>query len=235
MRTLFISGTGTEVGKTLVTAATAATALDFGARTAVMKPVQTGTGSYPADLDAVDELVPGIMHLPRHLSNPYDFQLPASPHLAARREGAAVDSGKIVQSVREIREKYEPDLLLVEGAGGLLVPLTEDFLTIDLILELGATLLIVADAGLGTINHSLLSVEAARKRKIPVEGIVLNRYPVNPGEVEKDNPEIISAVSGVKTVIFHELDPVDSISIRREISANARFRDFAESLLSTTR
>ena len=193
----FIAGTGTGIGKTFFTAGFARFLCRHGFRTAVMKPVQTGLAENCDDLGFIKMVAPGIIDIPLELASPYRFKMPASPHLASRREEIKIDMKHIVSCYKSIRSEYNPDAVLIEGAGGLLVPLNKDEMMADLIRKFVMPVILVADAGLGTLNHTFLSLELLKKMKIPVRGIILNKYPVKPGLIEKDNIETIEKVSRI--------------------------------------
>jgi dethiobiotin synthetase len=161
-RGIFVTATDTAVGKTVVCAGLASALRARGCDVAVFKPVQSGA---LADDPAGDAALLGADCL-------YAFLAPLAPLIAAREEGRQIELEPILARARALAEAHE--LLLVEGAGGLLVPLGEDFDIADLVRELTFPLLVVARAGLGTVNHTLLTVEAARARGLEVAGVVLN-------------------------------------------------------------
>jgi dethiobiotin synthetase len=170
-RGLFVTGTDTGVGKTIVTATLVHALTTQGMKAGVMKPIETGM---PANgLGDSDWLisVTGTRHQP-DLITPYRFKTAAAPLVAALAEGVTIDPTRIVSALEELSSRY--DCLIVEGIGGVLVPVTGDLLVVDLIRLMGLPALIVARAGLGSINHSLLSVEALRARGIPILGFVFN-------------------------------------------------------------
>jgi dethiobiotin synthetase len=122
------------------------------------------------------------------------LRLPLAPGVAAAREGVKVDLDRITQAREELASRY--DLLVTEGAGGLYVPLTDtNFLVLDMIRWLWLPLIVVARAGLGTINHTVLTVKAAQQARVPVAGVVINRYPEKPSLAEETNPEVIAALT----------------------------------------
>lgn len=193
-RTLVVTGTGTGVGKTVVTAAIAALALDAGRRVAVIKPAQTGVGpDEPGDLDEVRRLV-GDTATCRELGR---FAEPLAPATAARREGvdpAAVPA--VAATARTLAAEH--DLVLVEGAGGLLVRLDGAGGTLaDVAVVLGAPVLVVAAAGLGTLNHTALTVEALRTRGLDCSGIVVGAWPDEPDLAARCNLADLPQVTGV--------------------------------------
>jgi dethiobiotin synthetase len=173
---LVVTGTGTGVGKTVVTAAVAALAAARGSRVAVVKPAQTGVGpGEPGDLDDVRRLA-GVRDLHEHHRLPD----PLSPAAAARRAALAPpDLGRSAARVRTLVD--DRDLVLVEGAGGLLVRYDDDGATIaDLARDTGASVLVVVDPALGTLNHTALTLEAMAHRGLPLAGVVIGAWPCEP-------------------------------------------------------
>jgi dethiobiotin synthetase len=168
---LVVTGTGTGVGKTVVTAAVAALAVARGTDVAVVKPAQTGVApGEPGDLDEVRRLAGVLARFPD----------PLSPAAAAREcGGAPVDLRRSAERVRELATLRR--LVLVEGAGGLLVRYDEDGATIaNLAHDLNAPLLVVVDPRLGTLNHTALTLEAMAHRGLELAGLVLGSWPVDP-------------------------------------------------------
>lgn len=198
---LFIAGTDTGVGKTVVTAGLAAAGIRAGLAVAVIKPVQSGTDAGPGDHEVVARLVSGLTPLPPALACVYSFPLPASPHLAAETAGVTIDRKRIRTAVKAASRRPGLDLLLIEGIGGLMVPLRRDYLQIELIAKIGVPVVLVARAGLGTLNHTLLSAEALRARKIRLAGLVLNRFPAKPGPVEADNLRYLREALGLPVAV----------------------------------
>lgn len=193
-KTIFITGTGTDIGKTIVTAGIASISISMGYSTATMKPVQTGSDDYQPDLEVISNIVPNLHKLPAELATPYSFKLAASPHLASKEEGVIIDPKLIIKRYKKSLT-HKLDLLLLEGAGGVYVPLTENYLMVDLISELKPKVIITALAGLGTINHTLLTVEALKRAGIEIMGIVINMFPEKPSLIEEDNLKIIEQIS----------------------------------------
>ena len=189
-RTLVVTGTGTGVGKTVVTAAVAALATG---RTAVLKPAQTGLGpDEPGDVADVLRLVPGTTG--RELVR---YPEPLAPATAARRAGRPpVPPATAAAAARELARDH--DLVLVEGAGGLLVRFDDDGGTLaDVAAALGAPVLVVAAAGLGTLNHTALTVEALAARGIACAGVVVGAWPAEPDLAARCNLADLPAVTGV--------------------------------------
>lgn len=131
-RALWVTGTGTDVGKTVVVAGLAAAAIEAGLRVAVMKPVQTGASRLDGDLGEVNRLAPGVAGLPPELACVYAFPLAASPHLSAETAGEEIDPARILSALAAIRAIAGLDLVLIEGAGGIMVPLRRNLLQREL-------------------------------------------------------------------------------------------------------
>ena len=176
MSVLVVTGTGTGVGKTVVTAAVAALAAARGSRVAVVKPGQTGVApGEPGDLDEVRRLA-GVTDLHEHARYPD----PLSPAAAARRAGLApLDLRSSVRTVRELAD--DRDLVVVEGAGGLLVRYDDEGSTIaDLARDLAADVLVAVDPALGTLNQTALTLEAMAHRGLRLAGLVIGSWPEQP-------------------------------------------------------
>jgi dethiobiotin synthetase len=169
---IFITGTDTDVGKTVVTAGLAASVKSMGYSVGVFKPVQSGApkinGEFVSpDLEFVKTVDAGIL---THAS--YNFKEPVAPSLAAILDGVDIDIDKIIEDYKELERKC--DFVIVEGAGGLLAPIKGKFLMRDLAKSLDLPLLIVARPDLGTINHTLLTIEAAKSHNIKIAGIIIS-------------------------------------------------------------
>jgi len=199
MKSVFVTGTDTGVGKTIVAGLLARYLREQGYRAITQKWVQTGTRDYPCDIPVHLELMGverGTAGQHEQDMNPYAFELAGSPHLAASCEGARIDVRKIVASFRRLEEAF--DAVIVEGAGGVLVPLSRRKLLVDVVERLGLPVVVVAANKLGAINHTLLTVEALRVRDIKVLGIVFNTLDEKEDEtVLQDNPEIVKAFARV--------------------------------------
>ncbi|HEU5104564.1 MAG TPA: dethiobiotin synthase [Solirubrobacterales bacterium] len=203
---VFVTGTGTEVGKSVVAATIARTLVAEGKRVAVFKPAVTG----------LDEGVETDYELLCRAANssqsdeeiaPYRYGPPASPHLAAALAGEEIDPERLREAAARAAEGAEA--IVCEGVGGLLVPLSPDYLVRDLAADLGYPVVVVAAPGLGTINHTLLTVEAARAAGLEVTAVVLNPWPGKPTEIERDNRETIASLSGLQVLTLPRLDLVD--------------------------
>lgn len=199
---LFITGTDTGVGKTLATACLTALLNESGVNTIPYKPVQSGGIATAAGLLAEDVLFyQDVCNLPYTQSQLCSYCLePAfSPHLAARETGVHIEPARISTQFQQLARSH--DVVLVEGAGGLAVPVAETdsglYMTIDLIRELRLPLLLVTHAGLGTINHTVLTVEYARSHELTVIGLLVNQMPANPTIMQQDNIRMIEKLTGV--------------------------------------
>lgn len=212
MRGLFITGTDTAVGKTEVTCALVANARAAGVDAVAMKPAQSGvTPGEPTDADRLHAACDGVE--PLEVLCPYSFAAPLAPAVAARLEGRQVSFGAIVDGVRALAARHEA--VLVEGAGGLLVPLTEQETYADLAVALGLSVLVVARAGLGTVNHTALTVEALRARGLVLAAIVLNQA------CETDDPSVPYNPAEIARVTGRE--PVARLAHVRDIAERQRF------------
>ena len=196
-KSIFITGTDTDVGKTVITGCLANALLRKGKKVAVYKPVQCGnllkSKIKSPDLALVKDLS-GISA--DCLFNDYSFKFASSPHLAAELEHKKVNIDVIKNHYKEISKKF--DYVLIEGAGGLLVPLMRNYTVLDLIKDLSAPVLVVSRAGLGTINHTSLTINALKSRNIKIIGIVMNYF--KGGKIEEDNKKIINQMGKIPII-----------------------------------
>jgi dethiobiotin synthetase len=202
-RGVFVTGTDTGVGKTVVAAVIARGMVAGGRRVAVFKPALTGLAE-PGEPDhEVLRRAAGSRQSPEQVA-PYRFEPPLSPHLAARLAGEAVDPAELRSAAASAAEGAEA--LVCEGVGGLLVPLTPGYLVRDFARDLELPLVIAAAPGLGTINHTLLTAEAARAVGLEVCCVVLTPWPSRPGEIETSNRETIAALARTEVAVLEEID-----------------------------
>ncbi|WP_346353419.1 dethiobiotin synthase [Azotosporobacter soli] len=200
MAGLFITATDTEVGKTVITGALAAGLKEMGLDVGVMKPLASGgsvewKGVRVAEDAAFLMQAAGISPSEAPLVNPLCFEPALTPALAAKVSGVSVDMKQIIQSYHQLEERHQ--YLLVEGVGGMISPLCDDYILADLAQELALPLIIVARANLGTINHTILTVEYARRRGFEIAGIILNQWPAEAGVLEESNASYIERLSGL--------------------------------------
>jgi dethiobiotin synthetase len=198
LKALFVTGTDTGVGKTFVCGALWRYLLGRGLKVGYQKWVSTGSTGIPEDLQQCLAAA-GLPFEQDSLEYqvPYRFRLAASPHLAAEQEGRRIDSDIILDRFHYWAGKH--DLLLVEGVGGLLVPLRRDLLLADLLTSLRLPTLIVARSGLGTLNQTLLTLEALRARQIPVLGVVFSdSMPAADELLVQDNLRTIAETGNVR-------------------------------------
>lgn len=176
MTVQFVSGIDTDAGKTIVTGWLARRLADEGRRIVTAKLVQTGSDELSPDILTHRRLMgTGLFPEDREgLTMPETFRYPASPHLAAELDGRPVDFPKIEKAVATLAERFES--VLVEGAGGLMVPLTRECLTIDYVAARGWPVWFVTSGKLGSVNHTLLSLEALKRRNMPLAGMVFNDW-----------------------------------------------------------
>lgn len=207
MRGLFITGTDTGVGKSVLSACLLAAMKAEGEPVKAYKPVVTGLdealeGEWPPDHELLG-LAAGIA--PEEVS-PLRFGPAVSPHLAAELAGVKIEPAELVSAARA---RGAEGTLVVEGVGGLLVPLSDDYTVIDLAVEVGLPMVIASRPGLGTINHTLLTLRAARDRGLDVRAVVLTPW-VDPGtEMERSNRATIGRLGEVDVDL---LGPVESVA-----------------------
>lgn len=183
----FISGIDTDAGKSYVTGYWAKCLMEQGVKVITQKLVQTGNHDVSEDIE-LHRRIMGIPFTPedeQKLTMPEIYSYPCSPHLAARIDNRPIDFDKIRRATEILSNRYE--VVLLEGAGGLMVPLTEDLLTIDYIARHDYPLMFVASGKLGSINHALLSLEAIKSRKIRLHTFFYNLYPTLTDTTIQDN------------------------------------------------
>ena len=186
---LFISGIDTNVGKTVATGMIAKALAKAGKKVITQKMIQTGCEHVSEDIEAHRQIqgIPFTDEDTRGLTCPYIFTYPCSPHMAAAKDGRRIDLDTITQSTRRLRETYE--YVLLEGAGGLMVPLTRELLTIDYVAQKQYPLVFVTSGRLGSINHTLLSLEAMTRRSIRLHTLAYNLFPEEDDEIIRRDTE----------------------------------------------
>ncbi len=194
MRGVFVTGTDTGVGKSVVAAAICAALAARGERVAAFKPVVSGLDEEPGEFGHDHDLLASVASAgqsPKEVA-PWRFGPPLSPHLAAKLAGQRIEPARLVAAARL------HELLVCEGVGGLLVPITPGYLVRDLAVDLELPVVVAARTGLGTINHTLLTVEAARAAGLTVAGVVITPWPNEPTEMELSNRETIERLADVR-------------------------------------
>ncbi|MDD5326785.1 MAG: dethiobiotin synthase [Phycisphaerae bacterium] len=195
---LFVTGTDTGTGKTLIAGAIAKILADKGLRVGVFKPIATGCqhkwdGLVSSDTEFLAQCANS--NLPLSTITPVGYRTPAAPIVSAARDGYAIDFDKIAAAYKEICQNS--DIVLVEGIGGVRVPLTEEFDLLDLAVEFDLPAVIVTRPNLGTINHTLMTIDCLRAAKLKIAGVVINNYNATESTVAEDTaPETIAQCSG---------------------------------------
>ncbi len=172
----FISGIDTDAGKSYVTGHIASLLMKEGKKVVTQKFIQTGNVGYSEDIQLHRRLmsIPPLPEDEEGLTAPVIFSYPASAQLAARMDGREIDLGVIDKATETLKSRY--DIVLVEGAGGLMVPITDDFFTIDYVSSRKLPLILTVNGVLGSINHAVLSLEAIKARGIKLEAVVYNEH-----------------------------------------------------------
>ncbi len=202
MRAIFVAGTDTGAGKTVVTGLLGRYLAEEGYSVVTQKWAETGNSGFSRDVRLHLRLMAKKKSEFEHnisLMAPYTFKYASSPHLAARLEGKRISVSRIWKSLTGLVKDF--DIVVVEGTGGLLVPLNEKWLLIDVIKKFRLPVLVVAENRIGAINHTLLSIEALRSRGIKIIGVIFNNIlKGEPGPVLKDNTRIVKALTGVRII-----------------------------------
>ncbi|RJQ51192.1 MAG: dethiobiotin synthase [Nitrospiraceae bacterium] len=195
---IFMTGTDTGVGKTFLSAGLISALKEKGFSVCPMKPVETGCKILKGELvpeDALKLVKAAGVSEPLDLVNPYRFKHPLAPSVAAELEGAKTGKRKIIAAYNKLSAGY--DIMIVEGAGGIMVPIYNKYLYLDLIRDLALPVVIISRPGLGTINHTLLTIEAARNRGIDITGVIINYTARHGKDISmKTNPRVIEKLTG---------------------------------------
>lgn len=219
-RGVFVTGTDTGVGKTIAAATLARLLRVNGINVGVMKPVTSGCRDGNGVLVSDDaELLceaAGVQYSDDVA--PYCLREPLAPAEAAKIDGVRIDFARIKESYRRLAATH--DFVIVEGAGGLMVPLSGGLLVADLVRELDLPLLVVARPGLGTINHTVLTCFAAQQMELRVAGVIVNGMPKQPGRAENSAPHQIGSLCGAPVLgIWPFRDELDQIEIVDELAS----------------
>lgn len=199
---IFITGTDTGVGKTFVAVGLINALKEKGFNVCPMKPVETGCRTKKGKLIPKDTMslikASGIKEA-IDVINPYRFKHPLAPSIAAELEKKSIKKEKIFSAYNYLSKKY--DITIIEGAGGIMAPLYKKYLFLDFISDINLPIIIVSRPGLGTINHTLLTIEIAKSKGIKILGIIINyATKTKTGIAEKTNPEIIKRLGGAPVV-----------------------------------
>jgi dethiobiotin synthetase len=203
LRGLFVTGTGTGLGKTVVAAVAARALAGGGSRVGVFKPVVTGLDDAGEPDHELLRRAAGSEQGPDEVA-PYRFGLPSSPHLAAQVDGVVIEPSVLVERARAAGEAA--DVLVCEGVGGFLVPLTPGYLVRDLARDLALPVVIAASPGLGTINHTLLTIESVRAVGMEPAVVVLTPWPADPSPIEPSNLATIRDLGQVRVERLKRVD-----------------------------
>lgn len=208
---IFITGTDTGVGKTVAAAVIARILRDRGINVGVMKPVTSGCVETDGKRQSEDArlLAFGARLDPDDPDiAPYCLAAPLAPSVAASMEGTRIDFGQIHDAYQRLAARH--DFMVVEGAGGLMVPLAGGLMVADLIGRLALPVLVIARPDLGTVNHTVLTCFAAKQIGLDVRGVVINNYPENPDRAAESAPHLIGSLSGVPLLgVFPHIDSQD--------------------------
>lgn len=227
----FITGTDTGVGKTVITGAIIKAMRSRGIDACAMKPIETGclrVGNilYPSDgmfLKGIAVMDDDIKHI-----TPYCFEKPVAPFVASEMEGTGIDIDVIGNEFKYLMKKYGS--VVVEGIGGILVPIKKDYFVIDLIKQLEQPLIVVSKPSLGTINHTLLTIDYALKKGIKVAGIIINfSRPQDNSTAEQTNKAVLQQISPVP--VIGTFPHIENIECKALESAALKFLDI-EALLN---
>ncbi|TRX64264.1 dethiobiotin synthase [Carboxylicivirga sp. M1479] len=191
MSTFFITAIDTDSGKTVVTGLLAKYLKDKGVNVMTMKLAQTGCQDVSDDIVVHRQLmdVPLCSDDHKGITCPYLFKFPASPHLAAKMENTTIEKSELLTAKQLIEEKYEQ--VLIEGVGGLMVPINLDTLVLDFIQENSLPVILVTYGRLGSINHTLLTLEVLKSRGLSLYGLVYNHFPITESEITLDSAQLL--------------------------------------------
>jgi dethiobiotin synthetase len=207
---IFVTGTDTGVGKTIVSAALAHFLTERGLNVGIMKPAESGVGdpSRLGDDGSLLQWAASSSDAPEEIS-PYRLRAPLAPAQAAEKEKCFIDFSGLVATAQTLGNRH--DFLIIEGAGGLMTPLSGGLLMADLAKEIGLPLLVVTAARLGTLNQTLLTIFAAQQMGIPVAGYVINRMPAQPDEAAETAPHTLASLASA-----------DILGVLPEVNGNER-------------
>jgi len=203
LRGVFVTGTDTEVGKSVVAASICAALAARGERVAAFKPVVTGLDEEPGEFGRDHELLAAAANAGQLASDvtPHVFGPAVSPHLAAELAGVTIEPANLLAAARA------HELVVCEGVGGLLVPITPGYLVRDLAVDLALPVVIASRPGLGTINHTLLTIESARAGGLTVAAVVMTPWPDDPTPMQLSNRDTIALLGDVSVACLSHTTP----------------------------
>jgi len=189
-KTVFISGIDTDAGKSIITGLMAKYLMNKGVNVITQKFIQTGNTTSSEDIEKHREIMGvGPYDVDTNRTTcPYIFTYPASPHLAAEIDNKTIDVTKITEATAKLEEQFET--VLLEGAGGLFVPITREYYTIDYVQDTNFPLILVTSSKLGSINHTLMSLELCKKRGINLVGLIYNEFPNDSEQILNDSDKV---------------------------------------------
>jgi len=205
MTSFFVTGIDTEIGKTIVTGNIAKYLASTGVKVTTMKPVQTGCVGIAEDILTHRSIMGCKLNIydKNLITAPEIFKFPASPHLAAELENRTINFQKIDKCIQILNDNFE--VVLIEGAGGVYVPLTRDYTTLYFVAERKLPVIIVSSPRLGSINHTMMTIEILKSRSIQIAALVYNMYPPEKESIANDSIRVIkdlSAKLGLNFPIF---------------------------------
>ncbi len=213
MRGLFVTGTDTGVGKTVLSAALLAAMVAAGERVRAHKPVVTGLEEPDSEHWPPDHvMLARAAGMEPEAVAPLRYGPAVSPHLAAQLAGERIDPERVLAAARESDGE---EIVVVEGVGGLLVPLAEEYAVRDLAAELELPVVVTARPGLGTINHTLLTLQAARSAALDVRAVVLTPWPGEPSRIERSNRATVERIGGVEVGLLAAVPGADLSALAR--------------------
>ncbi|WP_161939941.1 dethiobiotin synthase [Dissulfuribacter thermophilus] len=216
---IFVSGTDTDCGKTFVASHLCLAFKRLGVKVGYQKWVSTGNKDFSDDARMVYRLLGREdFPLPGSLETPYCFSIPASPHLAAEKDQAIIELDTLKKATLDLKKQLE--VLIIEGAGGLLVPITRDVLLAQFVKEMDIPVLLVARAGVGTINHTLLSLNYIKQEGLKFKGLIMNEQEPTDPKIFMDNLKIIEQFSGISPLCkIHFSSSIDNSPLDEVIVA----------------
>jgi dethiobiotin synthetase len=226
MKSLFVTGTDTDVGKTCVAAGIVKNLRDMDVDVAVMKPFASG---YKENIDSVSNDVEILMKYsgssdPVNLVNPYYFEIPSSPYDASKTLNIEIDITKVIDAFEKLASSHE--IVIVEGIGGIMTPISKNYFVSDLISELGMRTIIVTSSKIGTVNHSILTIEHAKNKNLELMGFVINQTDPEGYELSNLKQQLIDLTGMNVYATIPHLTPFDLDSYVKNFSNLVKISNF---------